>query len=78
MMHLEFGGKRVPVAAGETVIGSAPGCAIVLEGEGVQPRHAVVHGNPQGAAAIRSAEPQAGAAHQRRSPRHRPHPGAAW
>ena len=35
MMHLEVGGARVPVPAGETVIGSAPGCAIVLEGEGV-------------------------------------------
>ncbi|MBA3260816.1 MAG: FHA domain-containing protein [Gemmatimonadales bacterium] len=59
MMHLEIGGQRIPVAAGETVIGSAPGCAIVLEGEGVRPRHAVVNGNPSGAAAIRSAEPGA-------------------
>ena len=59
MMHLEIGGKRIPVAAGETIIGSAPGCAIVLEGEGVRPRHAVLNGTPQGAAAIRSAEPGA-------------------
>ena len=59
MMHLEIGGKRIPVAAGETIIGSAPGCAIVLEGEGVLPRHALVNGTPQGAAAIRSAEPGA-------------------
>jgi pSer/pThr/pTyr-binding forkhead associated (FHA) protein len=60
MMHLEIGGRRIPVAAGETVIGSAPGCAILLEGEGVLPRHAVVNGSPQGGAAIRSADPGAG------------------
>jgi pSer/pThr/pTyr-binding forkhead associated (FHA) protein len=59
MMHLEIGGVRVPVATGETIIGSAPGCAILLEGEGVQPRHAVLQGTPQGAAAIRSASPEA-------------------
>jgi pSer/pThr/pTyr-binding forkhead associated (FHA) protein len=59
MMHLEVGGRRIPIAAGETIIGSAPGSAIVLEGEGVLPRHAVVTGTAQGAAAIRSAEPGA-------------------
>jgi pSer/pThr/pTyr-binding forkhead associated (FHA) protein len=59
MMHLEFGGARIPVPAGETIIGSAPGCAIVLEGEGVQPRHAVLQGTPQGAAAIRAGAPDA-------------------
>ncbi len=59
MMHLEIGGVRVPVAAGETIIGSAPGCGILLEGEGVQPQHAVVQGTTQGAAAIRSATPDA-------------------
>ncbi len=59
MMHLEFGGARIPVPAGETVIGSAPGCAIVLEGEGVQPRHAILLGTAQGAAAIRAGEPGA-------------------
>ena len=57
MMHLEIGGARVPVPAGETIIGSAPGSAIVLEGEGVQPRHAILLGTPQGAAAIRAAGP---------------------
>jgi pSer/pThr/pTyr-binding forkhead associated (FHA) protein len=59
MMHLEFGGARIPVPAGETVIGSAAGCAIVLEGEGVRPRHAIVQGTPQGAAAIRAGAPDA-------------------
>lgn len=57
MMHLEIGGARVPVPAGETIIGSAPGSAIVLEGEGVQPRHAILQGTAQGAAAIRAAAP---------------------
>ncbi len=59
MMLLEIAGVRVPVAAGETIIGSAPGCAIHLEGEGVQPQHAVLQGTAQGAAAIRSATPDA-------------------
>lgn len=56
MMYLEIGGVRVPVAAGETIIGSAPNCAIHLEGEGVQPLHAVLQGTPQGSAAIRAAD----------------------
>jgi pSer/pThr/pTyr-binding forkhead associated (FHA) protein len=43
------------VATGDTVIGSAPWCAIVLEGEGVRPHHAVVQGTAEGAAAIRTA-----------------------
>jgi pSer/pThr/pTyr-binding forkhead associated (FHA) protein len=55
MMQLEVGGRRIPVATGDTVIGSAPWCAIVLEGEGVRPHHAVVHGTTEGAAAIRTA-----------------------
>jgi pSer/pThr/pTyr-binding forkhead associated (FHA) protein len=59
MMHLEIGGARIPVPAGETIIGSAPGSAIVLEGEGVQPRHAILQGTPQGAAAIRAGDPSA-------------------
>ena len=59
MMHLEIGGRRIPIAAGETIIGSAPGSAILLEGEGVRAQHAVVTGTPQGAAAIRAAEPGA-------------------
>ncbi len=59
MMHLEFGGARIPVPVGETIIGSAPGSAIVLEGEGVRPRHAILQGTPQGAAAIRAGEPDA-------------------
>jgi pSer/pThr/pTyr-binding forkhead associated (FHA) protein len=59
MMHLEIGGARVPVPAGETIIGSAPGSAIVLEGDGVQPRHAILQGTAQGAAAIRVGDPGA-------------------
>ena len=53
-MQLEVGGRRIPVATGDTVIGSAPWCAIVLEGEGVRPHHAVVQGT-MGGAAIRTA-----------------------
>jgi pSer/pThr/pTyr-binding forkhead associated (FHA) protein len=54
MMQLEVGGRRIPIATGDTVIGSAPWCAIVLEGEGVRPHHAVVQGTAEGAAAIRT------------------------
>jgi pSer/pThr/pTyr-binding forkhead associated (FHA) protein len=54
MMQLEVGGRRIPIATGDTVIGSAPWCAIVLEGEGVRPHHAVVQGTAEGSAAIRT------------------------
>ncbi len=57
MMHLEIGGVRVPVAAGESIIGAGPDCAIHLEGEGVSAAHAVLQGTSLGAAAIRSAGP---------------------
>jgi pSer/pThr/pTyr-binding forkhead associated (FHA) protein len=59
MIHLEVGGERYAVAAGETVIGSAPDSAVVLGGEGVQPRHAVVQASPPGSAAIRVAAQEA-------------------
>jgi pSer/pThr/pTyr-binding forkhead associated (FHA) protein len=59
MMHLEIGGQRTPIAAGETLIGSAADCGIVLPGEGVLPRHAILLGTVQGAAAIRAASPEA-------------------
>jgi pSer/pThr/pTyr-binding forkhead associated (FHA) protein len=57
MIHLEIDGEKYPIAAGETVIGSASGNAVVLSGEGVRPRHAVIQGTTP--AAIRSAEPDA-------------------
>jgi pSer/pThr/pTyr-binding forkhead associated (FHA) protein len=59
MIHLEIGGERYAVATGETVIGSAPDNAVVLGGEGVQPRHAVVQATPPGSAAIRVAASEA-------------------
>jgi pSer/pThr/pTyr-binding forkhead associated (FHA) protein len=59
MMHLEFGGARIPVPTGETIIGSAPGSAVMLEGVGILPRHAIVQGTPQGAAALRAASADA-------------------
>ncbi len=59
MIHLEIDGERYPIAAGETVIGSATDSKVVLEGEGVRPRHAVVQGMAAGAAAIRTADREA-------------------
>ena len=58
MIHLEIGGERYPIAAGETVIGSAAENAVVLSGSGVHPRHAIVRGTP-GAAVIQPATPAA-------------------
>ena len=55
MIHLEIGGERYAIPAGETFIGSASDNAVVLAGEGVQPHHAVVQGTPAGSAAIRVA-----------------------
>jgi pSer/pThr/pTyr-binding forkhead associated (FHA) protein len=57
MIHLETGGEKYPIAAGETVIGSALDSAVVLSGAGVRPRHAVIQGTSP--AAIRSAETEA-------------------
>ena len=53
MLHLEIGGERYAIAAGETAIGSAPDNSVVLGGEGVQPQHAVVQATQPGSAAIR-------------------------
>jgi pSer/pThr/pTyr-binding forkhead associated (FHA) protein len=58
MIQLEIDGEKYPIAAGETVIGSASDSAVVLSGEGVLPRHAVVQGSPPGAA-IRTLESDA-------------------
>jgi hypothetical protein len=58
MMQLEFGGKRYPIPAGESAIGTAPDGAVVLSGHDVRPRHAILHGSPVGAA-IRAAGPDA-------------------
>ncbi|MGE5230975.1 MAG: FHA domain-containing protein [Deltaproteobacteria bacterium] len=55
MMQLEVGGLRYSIAAGETVVGSDPSCTILLTGDGVQPRHAIVQGLANGSAAIRRA-----------------------
>ena len=59
MIHLEIDGERYPIAAGETVIGSASDSTLVLEGEGVRPRHAIVQGIAAGPAAIRAAASEA-------------------
>ena len=59
MIHLEIDGERYPIAAGETVIGSASDSTVVLAGAGVRPRHAVVQGMQAGAAAIRVADQEA-------------------
>lgn len=59
MALLEWGGKRIPVAAGELVLGSDASCAVQLTGPGVLPQHAVIRGMPDGQVVIRKAAPQA-------------------
>jgi pSer/pThr/pTyr-binding forkhead associated (FHA) protein len=58
MIHLEVDGERYTIAAGETVIGSAADSAVVLGGDGVHPRHAIVRGTAV-AAAVRPASAEA-------------------
>jgi pSer/pThr/pTyr-binding forkhead associated (FHA) protein len=59
MIHLEIGGQRYAIAAGETVIGSASDNAVVIAGEGVYPRHAIIQGATSGSASIRVAASEA-------------------
>ena len=59
MIHLEIGSERYAIAAGETAIGSAADNRVVLGGEGVQPRHAVIQATQPGLAAIRAAGAEA-------------------
>ncbi|HET6837761.1 MAG TPA: FHA domain-containing protein [Gemmatimonadales bacterium] len=59
MIHLEIGGERFAIAAGETAIGSAADNRVVLGGEGVHPRHALVEATQAGLAAIRAAGAEA-------------------
>src|SRR6266702_1548596 len=59
MALLELGGKRFPIPAGEVFLGSEAACAVVISGAGVQPRHAVFHGQADGQVVIRKATPAA-------------------
>ena len=59
MALLELGGKRLPIPAGEVLLGSDAACAIVISGSGVQPRHAVFQGQADGQVVIRKATPAA-------------------
>lgn len=58
MVQLELGGRRWPLAPGETVIGSSPAAAVHLDEAGVLDRHAVVRATTEGAA-VRPAGPDA-------------------
>ena len=57
-MELEFGGKRYPITAGENAIGTARACTIVVTGEGVRSRHAMLYRSPVGIA-VRALAPDA-------------------
>lgn len=53
MSYLELGGKRFTVPVGEVRIGSDPSGQVVLQGDKIAPRHAVVQGYADGQVAIR-------------------------
>ena len=55
MTHLQVGGHRHAIAVGDVTIGSDPSCQIVLSGDGVAARHAIVQGLANGQVAIRLA-----------------------
>ncbi len=59
MALLEWGGKRIPVPAGELLLGSDASCAVQLSGAGVLPQHAVIQATPDGQVVIRKTAPQA-------------------
>ncbi|HUL03027.1 MAG TPA: FHA domain-containing protein [Gemmatimonadales bacterium] len=59
MALLEFGDKRVPIPVGELVLGSDPASTIVITGEGMLPRHALIQGQADGQVVIRKATPAA-------------------
>jgi pSer/pThr/pTyr-binding forkhead associated (FHA) protein len=59
MSFLEIGGNRRAIPPGESVVGTEPGSAVVLEGAGVLPRHALLHATADGQVAVRRAMEQA-------------------
>src|SRR5574342_434328 len=59
MSLLELGGKRFTIPLGEVALGSDPSCAISLTGPGLQSRHALLQGQPDGQVVIRKATPEA-------------------
>ncbi len=59
MMQLEYSGRRFDIPAGDLGIGNGPDDGIRLEGDGIQPRQAVVNGATDGSAVIRRGSPDA-------------------
>ncbi len=59
MAHLEIGGRRQAIPVGEMLVGSDPAAHVVLSGENVAARHAIVVGLPDGQASIRIADESA-------------------
>ena len=54
-MELAFGGRRVTVTPEDLIIGSDPSAALVVEGLGVMPRHALVRMRADGTVEVKSA-----------------------
>ncbi len=59
MSFLEIKGRRHPIPAGESTIGSEGSSFIVLDGDSVTARHLVVHGTPDGQASVARSDAEA-------------------
>ncbi len=53
MAYVEIGGQRQAIPVGEMIVGSDPAAHVVLPGENVAARHAIVVGLPDGQVSIR-------------------------
>ena len=53
MAFLNLAGRKIPIPAGETILGSDPANAVVVSGTGVLPQHAILTSAPDGQTSIR-------------------------
>ena len=52
MMQLEFGGRRFDIPAGELTVGTDASSGLMLAGEGILARHAVLRATTEGSAIV--------------------------
>ena len=52
MMQLEFGGRRFDIPAGELIVGTDASSGLMLAGEGILARHAVLRATTEGSAIV--------------------------
>ncbi len=59
MAFLNLAGRKIPIPAGETILGSDPANAVVVLGKGVLPQHAILTAAPDGQTSIRKSSAEA-------------------